>query len=199
MMNKNTYDWLLITLLGFVFVMTSVFFAAWYRTESMFRSQQLDAKTSLARLEIQKESTDENSKRIDAGMTASMNGDDVTRKQIVATQGVLETNQRAIIALQVKSQETQDLLYRNQELSLAEQARSKRHDEASHKIMMALMINQNSQSSKQDQQTKLLQEILKTLKAMPTVTTRTVYNDGGQAWVIENGQWVPVPTYSEKR
>lgn len=197
-MSNGKKDWFLIGLMFFIAAMSSVFFAAWYRTEAIFRAQQLDSKTNLARLEIQKSSIDENSKRIDAGMIASMNGDDVTRKQIIATQGVLEANQRAIIVLQVKLQETQNLISRNQEASLVEQARSKRHDEASEKIIMALMINQNSQSGKQDEQTKLLQEILKALKAMPT-TTRTVYRDDGQAWVIQDGQWVPVPIYSEKR
>lgn len=198
-MSNGKKDWFLIGLMFFIAAMSSVFFAAWYRTEAIFRAQQLDSKTNLARLEIQKSSIDENSKRIDAGMIASMNGDDVTRKQIIATQGVLEANQRAIIVLQVKLQETQNLISRNQEASLVEQARSKRHDEASEKIMMALMINQNSQSGKQGEQTKLLQEILKTLKSMPTATTRTVYRDDGQAWVIQDGRWVPVPVYAEKR
>lgn len=198
-MSENKKDWLVIVaMFGGAFISTC-FLVAWYRYEKSTHMQAREMALQSARIDVQRAAIEENTKRMELESVADRGSakeffDYLKKNQESDRKLMLEifASRQTLTDLHVRSLETQKILHANQ-LVMIRQLRD------NEKAMRELMANQIMQSDKQDEQTRVLTAILKQLKNMPTVSTRTVYREGEDAWVIEGGRWVPVPVYSEKR
>lgn len=196
---ERAKDWFLVGLTFFVALVSMAFFAAWYHAEKTFRAQTESISLQSARIDVQRAAIEENTKRMELESVADRGSakeffDYLKKNQESDRKLMMEifASRQTLTDLHVRLLETQKILHANQ-LVMIRQLRD------NEKAVRELMANQIMQSDKQDEQTRVLTAILKQLKNMPMVSTRTVYREGEDAWVIEGGRWVPVPVYSEKR